>query len=253
MKAGGCGGKQIIIYKKTTFQQPVMDKIEKRLSEWQSSLVNKVDRAGIFSRNQIAHEWEALFKSWIYRIALFWRMYELLQQTVELIKNGHGLGARILLRSALETFGALVFLNEKMKNVLAERESFSDFSENMSKMLIGSRDDSTPRDSINILTVFKKIENKYPKIYSFYKLFCESAHPNYDGLLGGYSTIDTDKHIVSFHHFWNSEWDSSQLSFLVNCMKLFEHEYHEWVNIYRELELWVENHSEEIRAEFAKK
>jgi hypothetical protein len=230
-----------------------MDEIEKRLSDWHSSLeqTKEVDRAAIIARNGIAHEWEALFKSWIYRIALFWRMYELLQQTVNLLKDGHGLGARILLRSALETFGALVFLNEKMKNVLAGRESFSDFSENMSKMLIGSRDNSTPRLSINILTMLEKTEKKYPEITKFYKLLCESAHPNYDGLLNGYSTIDTDKHIVSFHHFWNSEWDSSQLSFLVNCMKLFEHEYHKWINIYRELESWVENHNEEIRAEFA--
>jgi hypothetical protein len=66
------------------------------------------------------------------------------------------LGARILLRSAFETLGILVYLNQTMRNVVAGTTDFHAFSETTTRLLLGSRDKSTRYKSINILTVFRR-------------------------------------------------------------------------------------------------
>ena len=116
------------------------------IQEWQSSLCPKIELGGLYSRNPTAHKWKAPYRSMVLRELVFWRLSDLLLQTVVLAENNHHLGARILLRSAFETLGILIYLNQKTDAVLADREDFNAFNETTTRLMLGSKDGSTNHD-----------------------------------------------------------------------------------------------------------
>lgn len=135
------------------------------------------------SRNQTAHKWKAPYRSLQLREVVFWRLQDLLNQSFLLHQQGHGLGARIILRSAFETLAMLIYGNQLMDQALIGSLNFHEFSTKTEVLLLGSRDGSTPFNSINILTVLTKCDNQYPGILAKYERLSESAHPNYEGAI----------------------------------------------------------------------
>lgn len=131
-----------------------------------------------------------------------WRLYDLIFQSFTLHKQGHGLGSRILLRSAFESLATLIYLNQLMQMVVDGHLPFHEFGEKTPTLLVGSRTTETKKKSINVLTVLKKCDNRYPGLRAFYEELSESAHPNYEGLCLGYSEIDRNKHETSFSSKW---------------------------------------------------
>lgn len=162
----------------------------------------------------------------------------------------HAIGARILLRSALETVAILVFLNHKMQQVLEGAISFQAFGDSTSKLLLGSRDESTSLEAINILTVLKKCGAKHPGLVQLHELLCEAAHPNFDGLLGGYGETDHENHVTKFVNSWKKRWGEEQYRAVLQCIRTFEHEYNDvWPPLYESLERWVEGNDAELEAQ----
>lgn len=226
-----------------------MDLIKQTLAEWKSSLLSNVEVGGLYSRNPTAHKWKAPFRSLILREAVFWRLHDLLTQSHALHEQGHGLGARILLRSGLETIAILIFLNQLTQSVLDGILSFHAFSEKTSALLLGSRNDTTMLKSINIVTVFEKCEKRYPGLMTLYADLSESAHPNYEGTCLGYSTINHDAYVVAFSNRWMDMYGDQHLESLQLCMMIFEGEYNEvWSSLFEELEQWIEANDSELEA-----
>jgi hypothetical protein len=77
------------------------------------------------------------------REAVFWRVHDLKTQSYALHQQGHGLGARILLRSGFESLAILIYLIQLMQQVHDGELNFHAFSERTSVLLLGSRDGST--------------------------------------------------------------------------------------------------------------
>ena len=56
--------------------------------------------------------------------------------------------------------------------------------------------------AVNILTVLEKAEKEYPGLLEIHRRLSESAHPNFDGVVYGYSSSDPINYETNFHNRW---------------------------------------------------
>lgn len=133
-----------------------MENVAKVLDVWNSSLCKKIELGGLISRNSKAHKWKATYRSVVLRELTFWRVTDLLNQMVALANAGHVLGTRILLRSAIETLGILIYLNQKTRAVLEGKEAFSAFSDVTSQLMLGSKNKTTKIEAINVAHTIRR-------------------------------------------------------------------------------------------------
>ena len=177
-------------------------------------------------------------------------MHDLGQQTLLLAEHNHILGARILLRSAIETLGLLIYLNKQTQAVLSGAISFFAFDEITKQLLMGSKNGATPLIAVNILTVLGQAEKAHPGLVSMHQHLSESAHPNYDGILYGYSSTDPDKYETHFVNNWLKFFGREQEPATEFVFAVFEHEYnHIWLQQMTELEDWLRAHDASLEAQ----
>ncbi len=179
-----------------------MNAVEQNLASWKESLVPSIPVGGLLSRNPVAYKWKAPFRVWMLREAVFWRLHDLMTQSYALYQQGHGLGARILLRSGFESLATLIYLNRLMQQVLEGKLNFHAFSDKTTTLLLGSRNNERGPRSLNIVTVLEKCDKRYPGLMALYADLSESAHPSYEGLCLGYSKIDHDEYETKFSNRW---------------------------------------------------
>ncbi len=226
-----------------------MTDIQRALESLKSSLCPEVDVGGLVSRNATTHKWKAPWRSLLLRATVAWRLHDLLEQSRLLAASNKMLGARILLRSAFETLAVLVYLNKTMRSVTTGTLDFHEFSEKTARLLLGSRDKSTSLESINILTVLKSADKRYPGLEDLYFALSESAHPNYEGMLLGYSKADRQNHVTTFQNQWNTLYGSNHGSAIIACLTVFVGEYNEeWEAAFEALEIWIQEHDDELEA-----
>lgn len=224
-----------------------MRDIQTHLSALKQSLCREIDVGGLFTRNAVVHKWKAPWRLLLLREATSWRLCELLQQSLDLSRAGSTLGARILLRSAFETLALLIYSAHTMRAVVAGNVDFHDFASKTYQMLLGSRDKSTPFKSVNILTALKTADKRYPGLEGWYEALCETAHPNYEGMIHGYSTSDKAAYVTRFESRWNSLYGQLHDSALEACLVVFHAEYnHEWTDAFESLEEWIEKNDSKL-------
>ena len=226
-----------------------MNAVEQNLANWQVSLVRSIPLAGLLSRNPVAYKWKAPWRCWMLREAVFWRVNDLCAQSYALHQQGHGLGARILLRSAFETLAMLIHLNQSILQVLDGRLNFHEFSKKTTTLLLGSKDKSTPYPSLNIMTILAKCDKRYPGLAELYAVLSESAHPNYEGLLAGYSKTDHNERETHFSNRWMERYGPRHLGLMETCMGTFHFEYDQvWADLIENLESWIAANDDELEA-----
>ncbi len=226
-----------------------MNAVEQKLANWKKSLFPSIPVGGLLSRNVVAYKWKAPFRSLMLREAVFWRLHDLLTQSYALHQQGHGLGARILLRSAFESLATLIYLNHLMQQVLVGRLNFHLFSEKTAVLLLGSRNNERGHRSINIVTVLEKCDKRYPGLMALYSDLSESAHPSYEGLCTGYSKIEHDEYEITFSNRWMELYGDRHLNSMELCMETFRHEYNDvWADLIVKLENWIEANDTELEA-----
>jgi hypothetical protein len=226
-----------------------METVEINLARWQASLMDSIAVAGLQKRCPIAYKWKAPFRCWIMREATLWRATDLLIQSYSLHRQGHGLGARILLRSGFETLATLIYLNQLIQHVLDNELDFHVFGKKTSVLLLGSRDGSTNHKSLNIVTILQKCDKRYPGLAGVYGFLSESAHPNYQGLVSGYSKIDHDAYETNFWNRWMQDYGGTHLASMDLCMETFHHEYNDvWADLIVKLEGWIVENDDRLEA-----
>jgi hypothetical protein len=219
------------------------------LADLGASLCRDVDVGGLFARNKVAHKWKAPWRALLLREVVAWRTHDLLQQSHALSKSESLLGALILLRSAFETIAVLIYLNQAMQSVVGGNLDFHAFSQKTSRLLLGSRDASTSLESINILSVLSGAGKSYQGLEGWYASLSEVAHPNYEGMVLGYSEADRENFITRFSNRWSIIYAGNHESSLVACLGVFEAEYnHVWPQAFEALERWVEANDSELEA-----
>ncbi|BDT67194.1 hypothetical protein os1_13650 [Comamonadaceae bacterium OS-1] len=226
-----------------------MPNIESSLTDWHANLCKSVDVSGLFARSPIAHKWKSPWRALLLREAVGWRLVDLLIQSNALYKAQHLLGARILVRAAFETLGILIYSNQEMRRVVSGHLDFHEFSGLTSQLLLGSRDNTTSLKAKSILTVLQKADKRFPGLLAWYEVLCESAHPNCEGLLVGYSTGDTENYQTTFENRWAAMYSSTHESSIEACMVIFDAEYNsEWPDAFESLEKWIESNDQSLEA-----
>ena len=226
-----------------------MNAVEQNLANWKASLFPSIPVGGLLSRDPVAYKWKSPFRVWMLREAVFWRLHDLLTQSHALHQLGHCLGARILLRSAFESLATLIYLNQLMQQVLDRKLNFHIFSEKTTVLLLGSRNNPHGRRSLNIVTVLEKCDKRYPGLMKLYENLSESAHPSYEGLCMGYSTVNRDEYETTFSNRWMELYGDRHLKSMELCMETFHHEYNEvWADLVVKLESWIEANDAELEA-----
>lgn len=226
-----------------------MTEIDELLLRWQSSLCSNISYAGLLAENPIANKWKANSRSLLLRECVHWRTFDLLKQAHTLFTQDHVLGSRILLRSALESVAILIYLNQMTKDVLDGALNFHTFSENTSRLLLGSRNKTTKHEPFRIGRVLKESNRKYEGICDVYEDLCESAHPNFEGVCFGYARVDFDRHESNFSNNWADMWSDRHLPLIKLIATVFEHEYNEvWPQQFNNLEVWLVKHDAELEA-----
>ncbi len=229
-----------------------MDNVAKVLDVWNSSLCKKIVLDGLISRNPTAHKWKATYRSIVLRELTFWRVTDLLNQLVALSSAEHILGARILLRSTIETLGILIYLNQKTRAVLEGKETFNAFSDITSQLMLGSKNKTTKIEAINVThTILEKwCEKKYPGIFKIYEDLCESAHPNYEGVCFGYSYVNEQDYETVFKNRWAELYGGNLGELTLEFMRVFEEEYtNVWPAEYEKLEKWLVDNDQKLESE----
>lgn len=215
------------------------------LKTWSEAKVSQIPLGGLMSRNPSVYKWKAPFRSWMLRETVFWRLHDLLTQSYALHTSGHGLGARILLRSGYETLAVLIYLNHMIRRVLDDKLDFHEFSEKTCILLLGSRNGSTAHNSLNITTILEKCDRRYPGLASIYANLSESAHPNFEGLCFCYSKSDKENVETRFSNRWMQLFGDTHLSLMELCMLTFHHEYDDvWSRLMEQLEVWITDNNE---------
>ena len=226
-----------------------MNDLARALADLKASLCRDVDVGGLFTRSKVAHKWKAPWRALLLRESVAWRLQDLLDQSYALYLSSSLLGARILLRSAFETLAVLIYLNQAMRGVVAEKIDFHAFSETTTSLLLGSRDKSTQHESVNILTVLQKANRRYSGLEDWYAALSESAHPNYEGMVLGYSKDDPKNFLTTFENRWAALYGQRHPSDILACLAVFEGEYNdEWPAAFEALEQWIEVHDERLEA-----
>lgn len=227
-----------------------MNTIRAALDQWQAALCKEVPVGGVFARDPDVHRWKAPLRSLILREATSWRAHDLLQQAVLLSEARHLLGARILVRSAIETLATLAYLNQITRAVVAEDIPYSDFSDKTVRLLLGSKNKSTSAESINIITVLGKVEKRIPGLMDVYADLSESAHPNYDGTAKGYGTVDHAEFTTCFSNKWAQDYGPGFESFVRVTAHLYQVEYdEEWAAAWEALEAWMRAYPDKLPRE----
>jgi hypothetical protein len=223
------------------------------LKRWKASLLDKVSVGGALARNPTAYKWKAPYRSLVLREVLFWRTYDLLSQAQLLHENRHTLGSRLLLRSALETVATLVHLNQCTRALLDGDASFDDFDKKTRLLLLGSRDQTTKYQSVNVLAILKHVEKSYPGVLGVYNTLSESAHPNFEGVCFGYSEVDQERDETRFAIKLYEMWADRYGSLFSIVVLIFEKEYNEvWAPQQERLETWLTENSADLNANSGK-
>jgi hypothetical protein len=223
--------------------------VERNLANWRASLMSSIPVGGLLARNAVAYKWKATFRVWMLRESVFWRLHDLMTQSYALHQQGHGLGARILLRSGFESLATLIYLNQLIQQLLDGKVGFHAFGEKTSVLLLGSRDGSTKLQSINIVTILQKCDKRYPGIEKLYATLSESAHPNCEGMVAGYTKIAHDECETLFSNRWMELYGEWHLGSMELCMSTFHHEYNNvWPHLIEKLEDWIEANDAELEA-----
>jgi hypothetical protein len=218
-----------------------MTSIQAQLMRWSQSRCPSVSVGGLLARSKTSHKWKAPYRSLVVREALLWRMHDLGQQIALLIQQDHILGARILLRSAIETLAILIYLNQKTSSVINGSLSFFEFDEITKKLMMGSKDGTTNHAAVNILTVLEKAETSYVGLTSMHRRLSESAHPNFDGVLFGYTSSNPDEYETSFENNWIKYFSREQEPATAFVFAIFEFEYNDtWRQLMIDLEAWLQ-------------
>jgi len=190
-----------------------------------------------------------MFRSMALREALLYRAHDLLTQSLELHHQRRTLGARILLRSAFEAVAVLIYLNQLTDNVLKGDLNFHEFGLKTAMLLIGSKDGSTELNNVNIMTCLQHADKRYEGILKLFGILSETAHPSFEGIMGGYVAIDHDEMIASFSNLWHERYGEKHLQIMETCMFTLDYEYNDvWPELYEKLEVWLEANDEQLEA-----
>ena len=136
------------------------------------------------------------------RAGLLHRALELATSADNSISNQQVVSSSLLIRALFETVSVFGFMYFKMLD-FNKTKNIQEFETSITKILYGSRNETTEYTSINILSMVDKIDKVYPNYRATYDKLSEFSHPNYTGASLLYGTLQ-EKEIVTYNNLSSS-------------------------------------------------
>lgn len=226
---------------------PDMAEIIQILDRWKESLVEEIAVDALLARCPVAHKWKAPFRCLLVREALLRRMVALGDGIVALTAQSHYLGARVLLRCAVEATALLEYMAQRMDALMAGNITWDRFEELTLKLVVGRRDGEGDIEAVQILNAVRDATRKYEGLEEIHQSLSETVHPNYDGVVGAHAKIDRENHVATFGDFWEERYGRQQVPYTGYIFVVFENCYNRhWVDSMERLEQWFRDHDEEL-------
>jgi len=175
-----------------------LDKIENLLEEadqrcklLSQCLPKRVDHISISYTAKIP--WKAMG----YREALIWRTEELARTAHEMFARNDLASAVTLTRACMESVAAMWYLQEKIQHVI-DTKVVGDINDILMRLLMGSKNDITSLDAVNVLTFVKNINKDIDGFENSYLSLCEYAHPNWSGTSFLYSKPNSENKWIDY-------------------------------------------------------
>ncbi len=167
---------------KPTFEEQ-LERLENLCKELEQNAPQYVDPASVSTKAKIP------FKALALREIIYLRNLELCKSCLALYKQKLPIAAFICTRAVLETCSILFYLYLLVDEAVTS-EKVGDIDEKLMKLLLGGRKGYTKYESINILTIVKKIDKLNPEYSNMYEILSEYSHPNWSGCHNAYANID---------------------------------------------------------------
>ena len=223
---------------------PNLEELQEVIKQMQSQLCEEISVGRLYARNATAHKWKCTYRHLLLRELVSWRFLDLLSNALLLEANKHVIGARILVRAAIETFAILTYSIEKIEAIMANQASFHEFNETSHKLIFGSKNDTTNTTAVNILTILKQASKVYPLLQEMYDVLSETTHPNWDGMDFSYSNASNKEMSATFGFFAGERFTSSQVVMIGILLEFFEIEYNDrWNSNFEHFEQWLITHN----------
>ncbi len=164
----------------------------------------------MFSRE---YSWRAKypFKVISFVNAMSWRMYDMANAALTLMKQDSIIPSLCLVRACWENMVATYELKNLVQDCCEEQVVTDKVDIVLMRLLYSNRFEKDNRyvspvhyesfkeyKAKNILTLVQKLEKDYPEAKDFYSNLCEFVHPNGDGVCGSYSYLDETIHTTTY-------------------------------------------------------
>jgi hypothetical protein len=130
------------------------------------------------------------------REALIWRTEELARCACDLLSKDDVAAGILLTRAVIENTAVIWRLRE----TLEARHTYSpaDLDDKFEKMLLGWKTDPDFPRSVNSLTMIDHMDRQFHGVRERYDELSEFAHPNWSGVFGLFSVIDSETYTTKF-------------------------------------------------------
>lgn len=135
------------------------------------------------------------FKATSFKEVLIHRLSDLADIALDLYERDRLVPAFIATRGVVETAAMMYWLHQKTTDFL-DTKNENAFDEFLMKGMLGSKDGTTPHESYNILTAVDHLDKEFKGFRGMYNTLCEFTHPNWSGVMGSYSKLDTKAHTL---------------------------------------------------------
>lgn len=226
-----------------------LEDIRKRVSDWSALLRPEVSIDSLRARCEVAHRWNATFRTVLLREVSMWRMQRLGSSFVHLMDSGEVMSARIILRSAIETAAVLAYSNKKMSDLIEGKLHFSEFNEVTKCLLLGGRADGDLFEAKSVITIVNHFAKNHDVVKQGYERLSEDVHPNACGMILSHGDYDSENQSFGFHRKID-ESDAAinhTLSLADLTFILYEMNYVEtWSDCFVGLERWLEENDKTL-------
>jgi hypothetical protein len=126
--------------------------------------------------------------------ALARRVIDIGSVAVEIAASRHIVPASILIRACSETAALLWWTAERIERAIVSIDA-SGLREFVNRVLVGTRLEGSPFAAPSILSAIKAVNGdaRYEGFHNYYECLCETAHPNFSGVMLSYASTRTDE------------------------------------------------------------
>jgi len=174
-----------------------------------------------------------------FREALMHRLSDLADVCIELYETDRLVAAFVMTRGIVETAAMTYWLHKKTEDFLKSKDDNA-YDKFLMKGILGSKDGTSRHKSYNVLTAIYHLDGEFKGFRGMYNTLCEFTHPNWSGVMGSYSKIDTKEHILHLGKGHRAPPLAFGLGPLIGSLAVFQDYYNALADQLKTINDWYE-------------